>query len=295
MAITKCSLLSCRSLARIIPLVFSLFSLFGCQERELVVGLSPRERVSAISVLNSAGILTEEERQSTGSGKESYILRVDESDYPAAIKIIEQLGFPKDQISSSNDLLGKDSLIPPTPELIALRLDFALSQKLKELIEQLPGVVSANVLYRKENASQRASVVVQFQDASSDPEKSIKAVVAQALPSDIPLSIEVQMTPLTLGASQSALVAFPKPFSFKISSQEKNKASSQVFFVLALSSLAAVVVGFFVGLTYSAFMWRRMERAKLARRRTGEFPVMHMKTSAALSTFQNDDSKQVKS
>jgi type III secretory pathway lipoprotein EscJ len=272
-----------------------LFLFVGCQEKELVVGLSARERVSAISVLNSAGILTDEERQSSGSGKESYTLKVSDSDYPTAIKIIEQLGFPRDQTSSSSELLGKDSLIPPTPELIALRLDFALSQKIRELIEQLPGVVSANVLYRKENLAQRASVVVQYQSSIESPEEAIKNIVKQALPSEFPLNLEVHSVPLTLGSAQGALVAFAKPFSFKISSQEKDRATSQVFFVLVLSSLAAAVVGFFAGLTYSAFMWRRMEKAKAARRRTGEFPLMQMKTAHSLASFKADDSSKEKS
>jgi len=289
---------------RLVECLLVLFSLSSCQERELVVGLSARERVSAISVLNSAGILTEEERQTANGGKEFYTLKVAESDYPSAIKIIEQLGFPRDQTVSSNDLLGKDSLIPPTPELISLRLDFALSQKIRELIEQLPGVVSASVLYRKENSAQRASVVVQYQSSqyqaaqdkggSESPQTAVKSVVTQALPVDLPLSLEVQLVPLSLGVTQGALVAFPKPFSFKISSQEKDRAASQVFFVILLSSLAAGVVGFFSGLTYSAFMWRRMEKAKAARRRTGEFPVVQMKTAHSLASFRADDLKQEK-
>ena len=186
-------------------------------------------------------------------------------------------------------------MIPPTPELISLRLDFALSQKIRELIEQLPGIVSANVLYRKENSTQRASVVVQYQGSSENPESAIKSVVTQALPSNLPLSLEVHLVPLSLGLTQGAIVAFPKPFSFKISAQEKDLATSEVFFVLALSSLAAGVVGFFVGLTYSAFMWRRMEKAKAARRRTGEFPIMQMKTAHSLASFKADDFRQEKS
>lgn len=291
LANTKCYLLSFRKFVRnfVWLLVFT-----GCQERELVVGLSARERVSAISVLNSAGILTDEQRQSSAGGKEFYTLKVSNSDYPTAIKIIEQLGFPRDQASSANELLGKDSLIPPTPEMIALRLDFALSQKIRELIEQLPGVVSSSVLYRRENSTQRASVVVQYQNSVESPESSVRSVVTQALPADVPLSLEVHLVPLSLGSSQGALVAFSKPFSFKISSQERDRATSQVFFVIVLSSLAAVVVGFFGGLTYSAFMWRKMEKAKVARRRTGEFPLMQMKTAHSLASIKSEDLRQDK-
>lgn len=291
LANTKCSLLSFHRFARsfLWLLIFA-----GCQERELVVGLSARERVSSISVLNSAGILADEERQSSAGGKEFYTLKVSDSDYPTAIKIIEQLGFPRDQTSSASEMLGKESLIPPTPEMIALRLDFALSQKIRELIEQLPGVISSSVLYRKENSTQRASVVVQYQNSLESPESAVRKVVAQALPSEIPLSLEVQLVPLSLGASQGALVGFPRPFTFKISAHEMERATSQVFFVIALSGLAAGVVGFFAGLTYSAFMWRRMEKAKAARRRTGDFPLMQMKTAHTLASFKAEDFRQDK-
>ena len=271
--------------------LFVCVSLVGCSERELVVGLSARERVTAVTILGNYGISVSEERVQSAN-KDAYVLRVPESDYPLALKIIEQLGLPKDRSSTSAELLGKDSLIPPTPEMISRRLDLVTGQKIKELLEHLPGVVSADVLYRKESTQQVATAVLQYQSGFESPEESAKIIITQAAERGLPLNVDVKSVPLELGSFDAAAVPFSRPFSFKISPSEKERATYQVFSLLGLSSLSSLVVGFFTGLVVSGVMFGRLEKARAARRRTGEYPIMPIKTANTLSAFQSSDFRE---
>jgi len=275
-------------IGRLFLSVLVLILLSGCREREVVSGLDQREKLSIVSVLLNAGIPVGE-KSTTNGRQERYTISVAESDYSAALNLLGQLGLPRKEAQNTKDLLGGESLIPPTPEIVALRVDLVTGERLKQLIQSLPGVIDSEVFYQRPTnaAAAKATVLVRHTAEAGALRDRVESLAQKTLPEIRPEGLEVSLVTVSL-KRDGALVDFPSPFSFQVPAAERERATYQVFALLGLSMLAALFVGFFAGLVLSGVLWRRYERRRSDRRRTGEYPVVSLKTSGSLPVQQEE-------
>lgn len=274
---TRCSSWLCR--VKLLSLVVVLLA--GCAERELVSDLSQREKVVVLSALIDAGIGAREE---SGGSRKRYALFVPESSHGAALQILSRLGLPRKQSSNTREFLSESNTIPPTPEVVALRLELVAGERLRELLMALPGVIDVEVLYRK---GSQASILIRH--TSEDPELSrqVKDLSHKSFPELTGEQIDLKL--FSIKQSEDAVVSFGRPFSFRVLKSERGMASAEVFGWLGAAILMALFVGFYGGLHVSTLYWRRVERRRAERRRTGDYAVVAMQTSSAIPVVKSDD------
>lgn len=258
--------------------------LAGCAERELVSDLSQREKVVVLSALLDAGVTAREE--SAGSGRR-YSLFVSEGSHGAALQILSRLGLPRKQSSNTKELFSDGSLIPPTPDVIALRLEMVAGERLRELLLALPGVIDVEVLYRKDS---QASILIRH--SSDDPELSEQAREL-SLKAFSELSAEqLDIKLFSIQKNEESVVSLGRPFSFRVLRSERSLASAEVFGWLGGAILMALFVGFYGGLHVCTLYWKRVEKRRAERRRTGDYAVVAMQTNTGIPVVKDEESTQ---
>jgi hypothetical protein len=264
-----------------------VFSLVGCNEREIVSGLDQREKVTVLSALLEGGIDAREEVVT--SGKQSlYTLYVSSSYHPLAIQILSRLGLPRREGLQQRELLGGDSLIPPTPEVIALRLELMAGERLRSLLQTLPNVVDAEVLYRNSSSSAQATILIRHSGDGEEIEETVEKVALQTFPELVPEQLDLKLYAVSRVGELGPLAHIPKPFSFRVPRSERGLATTEVFSWLGGSILMALFVGFYAGLHVSTLFWKRLEKRRAERRRTGEYAVVPVKTAASIPVVRQD-------
>jgi len=276
---------SSKSLLRFL-LALGLLFFIGCGEKEVVSGLDPRERVAVLSAFQENGISSRE--QSFVSGKSNrYSLFVSEGEYSRAIKILSQLGLPKREGVDKNQF--DDSMIPPTPEVLALKLELISGERLRDLLRAIPGIIDVEVLFRRSSDGSRISIFARHSaDAAPDLAKSIREITLRTFPEVSDDRLEIQSFGLA-GSPDEPIVKFPSPFSFHVMKGERALAVTEVFTWLGGSILLALFVGFYGGLHVSTLFWRRVEKRRAERRRTGEYAIVPVKTASSLQAIKETD------
>lgn len=267
--------------------LFLTVLLCGCDEREVISGLDQRDKISVLSIMSEAGISTRVEKSTKGK-EDRFSISVSEGNYTTALELLTQLGLPRKESLNTRSLLSGDSLIPPTPDVVQLRLELITSERLRELIQALPSVIDSEVYFHKEGAKARGSVFVRHSGINPELENLVRDLSIKLLPDVDPSDLEVRLFIVSLTNKDPSLEQFPRPFSFRVLSSERATATIQVFSWLGVSILAALFVGFYAGLVVSSWMWRRLERRRAERRRTGEYPLVSLKTATNLPAQQEE-------
>lgn len=125
-----------------IPAIYllTLLVLTGCKT-DLYSGLGEQDANSMLAIMLNQGISAEKIVDKKTS---TYTLSVDKSSIPAAVKLLQEHGYPKEKVFSINEMFQKDGLISsPTEE--RARFIFALSQSVQETLTQIDGVLVSRV------------------------------------------------------------------------------------------------------------------------------------------------------
>lgn len=153
--------------------LFSILLLLTACKTEIYSGLQQKEANEMYSILLEHHIITD--RKTAKEGKIS--LLVEESQIPYAIDLLRQRGYPKGQFQSLNDIFPGDALIPSPQELTA-RLNYVRSQELTQVLSDIDGVISARVLFSRNESYQNTETAVQ---------KPVRAAVFIKYSGDIPV------------------------------------------------------------------------------------------------------------
>lgn len=120
--------------------LFTLLAMSGCKT-DLYSGLGEQDANNMLALMLNQGIAAEKVLDKKTS---TYTLNVDKSNIPAAVKLLQEHGYPKEKVFSVNEMFQKDGLISsPTEE--RARFIFALSQSVQETLTQIDGVLVARV------------------------------------------------------------------------------------------------------------------------------------------------------
>lgn len=120
--------------------LFALLALSGCKT-DLYSGLAEQDANNMLAIMLNQGITAE---KIVDKKTNTYTLSVDKSSIPAAVKLLQEHGYPKEKVFSVNEMFQKDGLISsPTEE--RARFIFALSQSVQETLTQIDGVLVARV------------------------------------------------------------------------------------------------------------------------------------------------------
>ncbi|PID49892.1 MAG: EscJ/YscJ/HrcJ family type III secretion inner membrane ring protein [Proteobacteria bacterium] len=115
--------------------------LTACSKTELYSGLDEQDANNMLAIMLDNGI----DAQKTSNAREgTYVLSVDESSIPNAVRLLRERGYPREKLSTMGDMFKSDGLISsPTEERI--RYIYALSQSVQETLGQIDGVLVARV------------------------------------------------------------------------------------------------------------------------------------------------------
>jgi type III secretion protein J len=120
--------------------ILTALLLSGCKT-ELYSGLGEQDANNMLAIMLNSGIGAQKISDKKSG---TYTLSVDESSIPAAVKLLQEHGYPKEKTSSINEMFQKDGLISsPTEE--RARFIYALAQSVQETLTQIDGVLVARV------------------------------------------------------------------------------------------------------------------------------------------------------
>jgi len=114
---------------------------FGCRSR-IQQGLAEQEAHLVQTVLLERGISAEASPE--GGKKASWMLEVPTDKASEAVRVLTDLGLPRERAPGFSEVFGKGSLVPTPLEERALYLQ-ALSGELSRSLETVDGVLSARV------------------------------------------------------------------------------------------------------------------------------------------------------
>jgi type III secretory pathway lipoprotein EscJ len=166
-------------------LILCCILLASCGKETLIENTTQKRAVQIVVALYKQGITATSSRESGGQGK--YKVQIAARDYAQALAVIERDGLMEDPAPSMSDLTASSSFFPSSREMEALRLDYALSQEVKGLLEALSGVDHAQVLVRRrfgarEEVSPTVSVVIRTQGNANVSEAVLTEVLKRSVP-----------------------------------------------------------------------------------------------------------------
>jgi type III secretory pathway lipoprotein EscJ len=167
--------------------------LSGCNEKLVADGQSLAEANEIISVLADYGLHSDVQRES--GGRSRYGVAVESEDYVTALAVLQEKGLPKAAKSTFLELTESKGFLPPSREIEAIRLDYALSLNIEETLLNLPEVVGAQVLLRQASVGKgeeaSVSVVLQVNDTANVNTDEVLKIVKAAVSSITPEKVDV--------------------------------------------------------------------------------------------------------
>ena len=233
--------------------------LASCGKETLIENTTQKRAVQIVVALYRQGITATSSRESGGQGK--YKVQITARDYPQALAIIERDGLMEDPAPSMSDLTASSSFFPSSREMEALRLDYALSQEVKGLLEALSGVDHAQVLVRKrfgarEEVTPTVSVVIRTQANASISEAVLTEVLRRSIPGleadKILLSIEPGVRPseaqgVLASADGSSEMLIPFLFNWRVPRTDYKSFAALFLSCMALVGLVGLGFGYVLG------------------------------------------------
>lgn len=121
-------------------LVCSVLLLSGCKT-ELFGQLDENDANNMLAILLNNGIDAEKIGDKKGN---TFKLNVQDSKIPEAVSLLREHGYPREHMTSMDELFKKDGLIA-SPLEERVRFIYALSQSVQETLSQIDGVLIARV------------------------------------------------------------------------------------------------------------------------------------------------------
>lgn len=166
---------------RIVLLLISLFIL-GCVAEPVAKDLNQQQANEIIAVLNAQGIAATASKETGAAGR--YAVSVESSSLTPAIAILNDKGLPRK--SRFAELIEPRGLIPNSREMESLRVDYARSLELKELLESHPAVSSAAVTLSRsagEGALEPgAGIIINLRNGRTIASQEVLSMVARLVP-----------------------------------------------------------------------------------------------------------------
>lgn len=184
-------------------LLFFPLLLTGCNEREVLGGLDLKQATVLVNVLNALQIEADREADAA-RGRNTYRIVVPESDYNRALALVAECIPPDDNSAQLNKLTESSLGSVLSPELQALKFDYALGLEVERLLLAFPGVIYARakvsskygIAARGSVPSPSASVIIRYASVSGnvpfleeDVRQTIGQVVVGIQPKDLKVSI----------------------------------------------------------------------------------------------------------
>lgn len=157
-------------------IVVAVLLLTACKV-DLYTGLTEQEANQMLALLKSNNIRAEKKRDKDNT----LSLRVEDSEFVLAVDTLTIRGFPRKNFTSANELFPSGQLIS-SPAQEATRINYLKEQSLERMLNNIEGVIDANVVIGRDSADQAfdkaakssVSVLVKY-----SPEINLKAVSVQ--------------------------------------------------------------------------------------------------------------------
>lgn len=115
-------------------------ALAGCRQPSLLEGLDQQQANEVLSVLQRNNIAAVK----VDAGKAGYAVKIDQSDFSAAVDLLNLYSLPSRPRLQVAEMFPADSLVA-SPRAEKARLYSALEQRIEQSLAVLEGVVSARV------------------------------------------------------------------------------------------------------------------------------------------------------
>ena len=183
-------------------MTFTLF-LGGCKT-ELYSGLAESDANNMLAIMLDSGI----DAEKVSNKKEgTYTLNIDDAKIPTAVRLLKEHGFPREKITTMDEMFQKDGLIS-SPLEERVRFIYALSQSVQETLMQIDGVLISRVHVvlpendpaSKETRPSSASVFIKYHPAYDleSMKSEIKLIVEKSIEGLSYDKVSVVMVPAQL-------------------------------------------------------------------------------------------------
>ncbi len=245
-----------------------LLFLCGCDQRVLVTDLSQSQATEIIVALHQSGIDAERVEERVGR-KKSYQIAVAKGNFGTALEILQNFGLLPKKSEKVEELTRQQGFLPNSPELSQVRLSYALSAQIEELLAALPGVVDVHAVVRlapdqslfSESAPEHysaASVVIRYVTKEGEIPFSVdkvKSLVSHSVSGLRVDDVHVETSAIPVGelkkVGESLIQLSPFLITFKVAASERERALKQLALLVLVVVACSSVLGFFLG-------WRRV-------------------------------------
>jgi len=216
-----------------------------------------------IAVLHSNGIGATAEK-ATGGGKGRYTVKVSSDNYSQAISVLESKGLLDKEAPTFTETIASQGLIPNSREMENLKLDYALSLRVEELLANDPSIEQVKVVVRqhslREEEEPAVSVTLQERQLGSVNREEVQGLVSGAVPG-IPLeriNISLHESDMPLeGASvvgalnkDGKVVAIPLErflYMVRVSKDDYDTLVVGIMLLLLVFAIVGALVGYWLG------------------------------------------------
>lgn len=180
-----------------LAIVLLLFALVSCSEVPVAEDLTQEQAREVVAVLTKHGVHASFSRRRKGVG--GFEVSVSEGSFAPAVRILHDAGVPETRNEQFLGILSTNTLLPDSQMVEALRVDYARAVQLEELLENVPGVVSARVVIRLASADvsssgkgsayrgaapleRGVSAVLKVKSRKNTPQEEMEKLIRSALP-----------------------------------------------------------------------------------------------------------------
>lgn len=243
--------LSVRGALRVVATLLLMICTAGCNQKELLNGLTSKQSIEVLDRLFRSGISAEREQVSSGR-RASYRILVPEGDFSNAVVTLKAHGLPRETAPELETFTQQRGFIPNSPEIAALRFDMALSKQVERMVLLLPGIIEVAALIRSKREGQEpsATLAVRYVAPSgkqpfSDAE--LKGIAAQVLPGLSSESVKLSSTRVLLPSSDTEVTAPGvrrfAPFRFRVPQEDAQVARVELLITFLLVAFCGMILG----------------------------------------------------
>ncbi len=244
----------------VISLILLVAPLAGCSRETVAKDVNLNQANEIVAVLNGQGLSAQIEESSQGRGK--YSVSVREEQYSPSVAVLNDRGLPKR--SRFQEIVEPQGLIPNSREMEALRVDYARSLEVQELLQSHPAVSSAAVTVSRDYAAELndagAAVILSLRSGKSLSKEEVVELVSRVVPGIKVENIAVSMHALGESANMlvvegatnvgGKLVRVPLVtflFGLRVAEDDYGLFVGVIFGFLFLVALLASILGFSYG------------------------------------------------
>ena len=147
--------------------------LAGCAAQETIYGeLSEREANEMVTILQSHGLTS----RKMGKGKGLFAVRINSNQFPQAVQVLRQWGYPRHSTTTLGELFKPSGLVP-TPMEEQVKYIHGLSEELAATIQQIDGVNRVRVHISLDRQSSQTEQILSDDSSGSRASKASVLVI----------------------------------------------------------------------------------------------------------------------